>query len=225
MLTKTDLSFLQTSFTFWENLTSEEQQLLLGNTVPIHYQRTTTIHQGDNDCIGVLLVKKGCLRVYLLSDEGKAITLYRLYEGDICTLSATCLMQNITFEVHIDAEQDSDILLIHSPIFSELMKRNIYVENFTLHSAIDRFSDVMWAMQQILFMSFDKRLAVFLIDECAKNHSDTITLTHEQIATYVNSAREVVSRMLKYFASEGWIKLSRGSIELIDKVSLRKLTS
>ena len=80
-------------------------------------------------------------------------------------------------------------------------------------------------MQQILFMSLDKRLAIFLLDEASKLGSDTIKLTHEQIAKYMGSAREVVSRMLKYFVSEGMISSSRsGGIKLLDKARLRKLT-
>ena len=79
-------------------------------------------------------------------------------------------------------------------------------------------------MQQILFMSMDKRLAIFLLDELAKTGSDTVKLTHEQIAKYIGSAREVVSRMLKYFSSEGLITSSRSEgIKIVDKKRLRAL--
>lgn len=89
--------------------------------------------------------------------------------------------------------------------------------------ATTRFSDVMWAMQQILFMGVDKRLAIFLWDETAKTGSNSIKMTHEQIARYMGSAREVVSRMLKYFAGEGIVALSRGEIRVMDKEKLSKL--
>ncbi|MDK2961160.1 MAG: family transcriptional regulator, anaerobic regulatory protein [Eubacteriaceae bacterium] len=72
-------------------------------------------------------------------------------------------------------------------------------------------------------MSFDKRLTIFLLDEVSKTGSNVIQMTHEQIAKYVGSAREVVSRMLKYFEKEGYVKLSRGKIEVIDKVNLREM--
>ena len=85
----------------------------------------------------------------------------------------------------------------------EVSARNPKIKIFALETAVSRFSDVMWVMQQILFMSMDKRLAIFLLDESARINSDVITLTHEQIARYIGSAREVVSRMLKYFAGEG----------------------
>jgi len=82
----------------------------------------------------------------------------------------------------------------------------------------------MWVMQQILFMSTDKRLAVFLTDEAARTGSSTIGLTHEQIAKYIGSAREVVSRMLKYFSTEGIVEVSRKGIKITDKEKLRQLT-
>ena len=98
------------------------------------------------------------------------------------------------------------------------------MEAFAYRLATERFSDVMWTMQQILFMSFDKRLAIFLLDESASLGSDTIKLTHEQIAKLLGSAREVVSRMLKYFAEEGYVRLSRGTVTITDKKALRELT-
>ena len=93
-----------------------------------------------------------------------------------------------------------------------------------LDSVIGRFSEVMWVMQQILFMSFDRRLAIFLLDESSKLGSDTIKLTHEQIAKYMGSAREVVSRMMKYFVTEGIVESSRqNGIKIIDKKRLRAI--
>jgi CRP/FNR family transcriptional regulator len=82
----------------------------------------------------------------------------------------------------------------------------------------------MWAMQQVLFMSMDKRLAIFLWDEMTRTGNELLTITHEQAARYVGSAREVVTRMLKYFASEGIVELSRGGIKILDKSKLRSLT-
>lgn len=167
--------------------------------------------------------KKGELRVYLLSDEGKEVTLYREGEGDISIFSASCVLSQITFDVHIEAVSDCDIIKIPPLIYDKLCRENIYFDNFTNELIIDRFSDVMWAMQQILFMSFDKRLAIFLHDETINCKTNKIKLTHEQIGKYVGSAREVVTRMLNYFAEEGIVKLSRGVVEIIDKKKLQEL--
>jgi len=215
---------LQKSFDFWSKLSRDEKETLLKNTSEIHYEKGQNVHSADNDCIGVILIKSGELRTYMLSEEGKEITLYRLNAGEVCILSASCLIKNISFDVYIDAEIETDILLINSYTFSKLQSNNIYVENFALHTAVDKFSDVMWAMQQILFLSFDKRLASFLLDESIKTNSDEIKLTHEQIAKYMGSAREVVTRMLKHFESDNIVELFRGGLKIKDKNALRNLT-
>ncbi len=214
---------LATHFSVWDRLTKEQQEGIVSYTTLMRYQKGTCIHNGENDCKGMLIVKKGMLRTYMLSESGKEITLYRLNEGDMCILSASCVLSAITFDVQIDAEEDSEVLLVSSLYFQTLVEHNIYVECFAYKLATDRFSDVMWAMQQILFMSMDKRLAVFLWDEVSKTADDTVHLTHEQVARDVGSAREVVSRMLKYFTTEGIVELSRGGIKVIDKKKLRKL--
>jgi CRP/FNR family transcriptional regulator len=215
--------YLSSHFSAWDRLSKDEQEGMVSYTTLMRYPKGTSIHNGENDCKGMLIVKKGMLRTYMLSESGKEITLFRLDEGELCILSASCVLSAITFDVQIDAEEDSEVLFISSLYFQYLVEHNIYVECFAYKVATDRFSDVMWAMQQILFMSMDKRLAVFLWDEISKTEDDTVHLTHEQVARDVGSAREVVSRMLKYFSSEGIVELSRGGIKVIDKKKLRKL--
>ncbi len=223
MLNEDDRELLETSLTFWEKLSASQKDLLISNANLVHYNRGQSLHYGENECIGVLFVKTGTIRIYITSEEGREVTLYRLDEGDICVLSASCVLQTIDFDISIDAETDCDIIQIGSSLFSRLSSENIHVELFAYKLATERFSDVMWAMQQILFTSFDKRLAAFLLDESLKENSDTIHLTHEQIAKYLGSAREVVSRMLKYFSNEGFVSLSRGDITIKDKKQLRNM--
>lgn len=209
-------------FPFWNEIPEADRDYLCQNSYEITYPKGKNIHDG-NECYGVILVRSGSLRLYMMSDEGKDITLYRLYQGDLCMLSASCVLEAITFDVFVDAEEDSECYVISGSAFAALSERNPDIKIFALETAVSRFSDVMWVMQQILFMSMDKRLAVFLLDESARIGSDTIVLTHGQIARYMGSAREVVSRMLKYFASEGIVDVSRKGIKIIDKKRLREL--
>ncbi len=210
-------------FPFWDKLSEEEKKALCLQTSFAEYDKGENIHGNTGNCTGAILVKSGILRAYMLSEEGKEITLYRLYPGDICMLSASCVMQSITFDVFVDAEVKSEVYIINSGGFAKLMEENVYVENFALKTATERFSEVMWAMQQILFMSFDRRLAVFLLDELAKEGGDSIKLTQEQIAKYMGSAREVVSRMLKYFSTEGLVEVARGGVKVLDKPRLKRI--
>lgn len=210
-------------FPFWDVCSEKDKDDICQNSRALSYPRGTQIHNGE-DCSGVILVRTGCLRVYMMSEQGKDITLYRLYPGDLCMLSASCVLQAITFDVFVDAEEDSECYVISGSAFSMVSERNAQIKIFALQTALSRFSDVMWVMQQILFMSMDKRLAIFLLDETARTGSDTVFLTHEQIAKYMGSAREVVSRMLKYFSGEDIVSLSRKGVKIIDKQRLRALT-
>ena len=223
MLTQNDSTYLIKQAQFWDKLNPEEQELLLNNAVPISYPKGSSLHSPDRECLGVVLVKSGELRISILSEDGRDITLYRLLPGDFCVLSASCILNAITFDVHIEAETDSDTILINAAFFSKLSSQNVYVENFAYKNAVERFSDVMWAMEQILFMKLDQRLAIFLLDEMAKNNTQTLTLTQEQIARYIGSAREAVSRMLKTFQSQGILEQSRGTIRILNKEKLREL--
>ena len=210
-------------FPFWNEISESDRDYICQNTYALTYRKGTTVHNG-NECSGVFFVRKGSLRVYILSEEGKEITLYRLHEGNFCMLSASCVLQTVTFDVFVDAEEDCECYVVDGGAYSSVAENNPNIKIFTLETAISRFSDVMWVMQQILFMSIDKRLAIFLIDESARIGSDRIELTHEQIAKYIGSAREVVSRMLKYFTNEGIVEASRKGVLILDKKRLRALT-
>lgn len=211
------------TFPFWNDISKTDRDTFCRSSQSISFKKGTNVHNG-NECTGVILIKKGSLRIYMLSEEGKEITLYRLFPGDMCVLSASCVLSSITFDVFVDSEEESECVVVGGCILEELSARNNAVKIFMLETALGRFSDVMWVMQQILFMSMDKRLAIFLLDECNKNQSDTVHLTQEQIAKYMGSAREVVSRMLKYFSTEGIVEVSRKGIRILDKKRLRNLT-
>lgn len=214
---------LACAFPFWEQLTPEEQERLCRFTRPVHYAKGARVHSPLESCVGILLLRSGQLRSYLLSEDGRDVTLYRLFGGEVCILSASCVMDAVNIDLYIDAEEDTEALCISAGIFRQLMQENVYVRCYAYQMTAERFSDTMWTMQQILFMSFDRRLARFLIEESEKTGSLSIRLTQEQIASYTGSAREVVSRMLKYFSSEGLVSHGRGGLEILDPEGLRRL--
>ena len=105
------------------------------------------------------------------------------------------------------------------------MAESAPLANFTNALMAARFSDVMWLLEQLLWKSMDRRLAAFLLEEAAVEGTDTLRLTHERIAAHLGTAREVVTRLLRYFQSEGLVKLGRGSVELTDRRALAKLAA
>lgn len=212
---------LKKRFSFWEDLTEREKELLASYSVMTEYGKGEDIHRTDEKCAGLLLVISGQLRTYILSEDGREVTLYRLFQGEPSILSAGCVLDEVAFDVMIEAVEDTKAILIPAGVFHQLMESNIHVELYAYKQATERFSDVMWTMQQILFMGVDRRLAIFLWDEITKNGQDTVSYTHDQIARYIGSAREVVSRMLKYFSQEGIISQARGSIRVLDRGKLK----
>jgi CRP/FNR family transcriptional regulator, anaerobic regulatory protein len=216
-------SDFQETYPFWEKLTRLQKDVLMANSRLVPYKKNSFIYEGEKECLGLLAIKKGSVRIYINSEEGKEITLYRLYAGDVEVLSAYCVISEITFDVNISAEEDCEVLITNAYTFGKILKENIHLENFTHRLANERFSDVMWVFQQILFMSVEKRIAIFLLDEVNANNTDTVSITHEQIAKYIGSAREVVTRTLKQFANDDMISINRGKIKVLDKKKIKNI--
>ena len=216
---------LKEYYPFWERLSADGQNTFAACSAIRSYDKGSFIRSDCDECLGVLLVLSGELRIYIQSDEGREVTLFRAGPGEVCTLSASCVMAEITFDIFVEASEPSEVLITRSSCIHRFMESNIYVENFIYKQTAERFSDVMWAISQILFSSFDKRLASYLEDERRRSGSAVITATHDQIAKNLGSAREVVSRMLKYFEREGLVSLSRGTVTITDVKRLKALTA
>jgi CRP/FNR family transcriptional regulator len=210
-------------FPIWDKLTQTQQNTLSTSVLARSVKKGTIIHNGELECTGVLLVRSGQLRAYVLSPEGREVSLYRLFEMDLCMLSAACVLRSIQFGVTIEAEKDSDLWIIPPMVYKKLLEESAPLANYNAELMATRFSEIMWLMEQIMWKSLDKRLAAFLLDEAALEGNNSLKITHEIIGNHLGSAREVVTRMLRYFQSEGMVKLSRGTVEITDPQKLRTL--
>ena len=211
-------------FPIWNKLTREQQERLRGVTELQQIPKGTVVHDGSPECKGMVLVKSGQLRAYLLSEEGREVTICRFFEMDICLFSASCVMPNMMFDVFIEAEKDTEIFVIPACLYQNLMDESLPLSNYAHALITNHFSEVMWLMEQIMWKSFDKRLAGFLVEESRIEETDSLKITHEKIAAHLGTAREVVTRMLRYFQSDGMVKLTRGTVELVDKKALQRLS-
>ena len=207
----------------WDKLTHAQQQLVSSSIVPRTLGKGAVLHDGSADCAGLVLIKSGQLRAYILSEDGREITLYRLLDHDICLFSASCVMRSVQFEIMISAEKESEVFILPPYIFKKILEESAPLANYVNELMATRFSDVMWLIEQIMWKSVDKRLANFLLDEAALEDSDILKLTHEAIANHLGTAREVVTRMLRYFQNEGYVKLTRGTVEIIDRQGMENL--
>lgn len=208
------------SFPVWDKLTIQQQKLLLAHLSEQTISKDTIIQNHATECTGLLIVKSGQLRAYILSDEGREITLYRLFDMDICLFSASCVFHSIQFEVTVEAEKDTDLWVIPSNIYKNIMEESVPVANFTNELMASRFSDVMWLIEQIMWKSMDTRIAGFLLEEAAIEGTNELKITHEMIASHLGTHREVITRMLRYFQNEGIVKLSRGTISILNSQKL-----
>ena len=210
-------------FPIWNKLSTAQQNQISDSLITRKVKKGTVVHNGSMDCTGLLLVKAGQLRAYILSEEGREITIYRLFDRDMCLFSASCMMRSIQFEVTIAAEKDTDLWIIPVEVYQSIMAESAPLANYTNEIMATRFSDVMWLIEQIMWKSLDKRIAAFLLEEISIEGTDTLKITHEIIANHLGSPREVITRMLKYFQNEGMVKLSRGTVEITDAEKLEEL--
>lgn len=213
---------LSNYFPIWDKLRPNEKKLLEDAALMRSAPKSTVLHNGSADCVGLFVVRSGQLRAFILSEEGREITLYRLFERDICLFSASCVFSSIQFEIMVEAEKDTEFWVVPADVYRRLMEDSAVVSNYTNQIMASRFTDVMWLMDQILFQSFDRRLSQFLLEESGIEGTDALKITHERIANHMGTAREVVTRMLKYLQSEGMVSLSRGEIRIVDRKKLEE---
>ena len=207
----------------WDKLTRAQQDKIAQAIDYRQVKKGTYIHDSSAECLGLLLIRSGQLRTFILSEDGREITINRLFDYDVCLLSASCVMPDMQFNVMIEAEKDCEFWSIPACLFKNLMDESLAVSNFSNNLMSSHFSELMWLMEQIMWKSFDKRLARFLLEESTLEGSDSLKINHEKIANHMGTAREVVTRMLRYFQSEGMVRLTRGTIEITDTKALQAL--
>ena len=207
---------------FFEHLTDAQKQQARSGSRLTHYARGELVHACNGQCLGLIAVQEGKLRAYMTSEDGREIALYRLLPGDACVLAASCVIRQITFEVQLIADADTDLLVLNAHTFQQLAQQNVHVECCMYKLATERFSDVMWSMQQLLFTSFDKRLAQHLWEESG-HVARPVKATNEQLAKDTGAVRETVTRMLRSFAEDGIVQLGRGTVTITDPGKLKKL--
>ena len=208
---------------FWNKLTAEQQRKIENVIEFRQIKKDTHIHDSSADCLGLVAVRSGQLRAYILSEDGREITISRMTQYDVSLLSASCVMPDMQFNVMIEAEKDTEFWSIPACLFKNLVDESLAVSNYSRNLLSGNFSELMWLMEQIMWKSFDKRLAAFLLEEAQLEESDVLHMTHEKIANHMGTAREVVTRMLRYFQGEGLVALTRGTVTLSDPKALATL--
>lgn len=207
------------ALSIWDHLNETQRQVLLRGTVEQVLPHGGLLEE-DN---GLLLLLKGSIRVYLLSEEGREVTLFHLRSGDVCTLGAAHVSDQLPFAPQMIVEEDCRFLLTRASIMESLTAENLAVRSFVYEQGSRHLVQMVWAMEQILFLHVDRRLACFLLEVSERTGSTELHMTHEQIAQQISSAREVVARMVKRFSAQGLVESRRGILYLTDLDGLRKI--
>lgn len=210
---------------FWDRLSPEERERVERSAHSVRYGAGQMIWSGELDCLGILMIRSGVVRLFLSSQDGREATIARMTEGEVCTLTASCTMPTTEFNIRVQAESEVEALVVPALCLSGLVRENLYVENFMYRSATQHFAHVLEAVEQMLFFSLEQRVAAHLLDEAARLGTDTLRVTQEQVAQAIGSAREAVTRTLKKLAAAGAVEVFRGGVRLTDKRALYRLVS
>ena len=205
----------------WKYLSKQEKEAVIKFTQIREYEKGNVIHSQEHECLGLIKVLSGDVRVFMMSEEGREVTLYQMKEDDLDVLSASCVVSQITFDTQMVADSDCVLLVVPAVYLSKLKEENIGVRSFIFEKLAGRFSDVMKTVQRILFTRIDSRLAMYLLDKSSSGDIHHLYVTHEEIAREINTSREVASRVLKQLEEDEVIKLHRGKIEILDKKMLK----
>ena len=169
--------------------------------------------EGDA-CDQLAIVLAGTVRVYKVGESGREITLYRIEETESCVLTASCILSRTQFPALAVAETDVEAVLIPAYVLRDWVARYEPWRDYVFNMMSQRLADVIATVEEVAFRRMDARIAEFLA-ELGENGA-TIPITHQEIASELGTAREVVSRILKDLERGGLIALSRGAVTLLD---------
>ena len=207
-------------FDFYALLTPEQRELADRSVQRADYAKGQVVHRHGDACVGVILVREGSLRVDVLSEEGREITLFQAEPGDCCVLSAACVLHSLDLESQVTAETATQVDILPAASLARLMRENKELEREIFKQATEQYAHALRTMERIVFFSLEKRLAFFLKEESVRRGSLSFRVTHESIARCIGSSREVVTRMLNQFAGRGMVTLGRGTVTVIDRAAL-----
>ncbi len=201
-------------------LTAGQLKNLETSAVSMTVPSETVIFDENQACQGFPLLLSGSVRVIKAAANGRELRLYRVCPGESCILTSSCLLGHTQYHARGIAEEDTEMVLLAPAVFAELLSTHQPFRDYVFSLFSERLTDMMELVTAVAFQKLDQRLAALLV-----SRPSPINATHQALADELGSVREIVSRMLKQFAEQGWVKLGREQIEVIDAQALRRLTA
>ena len=199
-------------------LDPEHQAQLLGAIKFNRLREGEIAYRVGQTCDNYVMCIEGRTRVFKTSESGREILLYQVGRGETCVLTTSCLMADRGFPAESTAESDALLAMLPAPVFHSLLQHSLPFRQFVLDNYGDLLSSLITLVDEVAFSSLDLRLARRLLAEA--NGQDVVMKTHQQLAQDLGSVREVISRYLREWERMGWVRSSRGTIELIDRPAL-----
>lgn len=168
----------------------------------------------DTVCNSLLVVEKGSLKVYRRSSDGRAFTLYRISPGECCCLTIACILNGTKFPAVAEAEADVVAYVISAQHLRKWLREDHNWQSYIFTQLTQKITQFTSLTDNLVFHSMDSRIASMLCNTCGVKH--VINTTHQCLANEVGTSREVVSRSLGHLEAEGYIKLKRGQVEIVD---------
>lgn len=209
---------------FWEELDEEDRILLKQHAQRLPVASGTAFRETADEPAGIMLIEKGLLRIYMLSAAGQEMTLYRLQAGEVCILPAAFLLPDLPFDIVAETERETILWSLPARIFAQLAEHSLPVARWNSRLLSDRLLTMTACISQLLWKHLDSRLAGFLLEESRIEQTSSLRITHERLAGHLGTAREVISRILQHFQREGLVRLTRGTVEILDSEGLRRLS-
>jgi CRP/FNR family transcriptional regulator len=219
MLTSDICSRLLQHYPALAGMPAAELDGLLANAMVMPLSGGTVVFDENQACQGFPMLLSGSIRVIKAAPNGRELQLYRVEPGESCILTSSCLLGHTRYTARGIAEQDLEMVLLPVPSFQALLEKHELFRNYVFHLFSDRLTDLMELVSAVAFQKLDQRLAALLIAK-----PSPLRTTHQALADELGSAREIVSRLLKGFADQGWVKLAREQIEVTDKTALIRFT-
>jgi CRP/FNR family transcriptional regulator len=205
-----------------EYFNSNQEELFIANMFSHEYSPGCILLGDGFSCNNIFFILEGSLRISRISEEGREVILYRIHKGDFCLMTAYSIMTDTDFPAIAQVEKKTEVIALPSIIFKQILQENPQLQSFIFASSLNRLKDVIGVLDDITFTGIKQRLAKFLVLLASQRASQTLKITHEQIALEIGSSREVISRTLKNLEDAGFVQLSRGQIRIIAMESLKK---
>lgn len=199
-------------------LPSAQLEELQASAATLKVPADTVIFDENESCKGFPLLLSGSVRVIKAAANGRELRLYRVCPGESCILTSSCLLGHTQYHARGIAEQDTEMLVLAPATFARLLSTYQPFRDYIFSLFSERLTDMMELVSAVAFQKLDQRLAALLVSRPSPLHT-----THQALADELGSVREMVSRMLKQFAEQGWVKLGREQVEVADVEALRRL--